>query len=137
MFVSLARLWLEISLALDIGPRMQDGSKHCFLLSLLKWSSPMRRIYPLALTIPALLIFAAGSASPADSTLSVLYFLFGGKKAATQPFKNFEKTSPGKGESRRWTLEEALAQLSLQPSDSYLQYVALQLSRRENKIEET
>ena len=29
-----------------------------------------------------------------------------------------------------WTLEEALGQLRLNPSDPYLQYVALQLARR-------
>ena len=32
---------------------------------------------------------------------------------------------------RAWTLEEARAQLVLNPSDSYLQYVALQMARRE------
>jgi hypothetical protein len=35
-----------------------------------------------------------------------------------------------------WTAEEALAQLELYPQDSYLQYVALQLARRENKTAE-
>src|SRR5438067_8481981 len=35
-----------------------------------------------------------------------------------------------------WTLDEALAQLQLYPQDAYLQYVALQLARRENRIEE-
>ncbi|MBV9925298.1 MAG: hypothetical protein JOZ96_09815 [Acidobacteria bacterium] len=35
-----------------------------------------------------------------------------------------------------WTLDEALAALALQPRDAYLQYVALQLARRENRFEE-
>ncbi|HKC87441.1 MAG TPA: hypothetical protein VKG02_15760, partial [Blastocatellia bacterium] len=43
------------------------------------------------------------------------------------------------GASRRspqaWILEEALAQLRLYPHDAYLQYVALQLARRENRLD--
>ncbi len=35
-----------------------------------------------------------------------------------------------------WTLNEALAQLQLYPQDAYLQYVALQLARRENRSAE-
>ena len=35
-----------------------------------------------------------------------------------------------------WTLNEVLAQLQLYPRDAYLQYVALQLARRENRVEE-
>ncbi len=35
-----------------------------------------------------------------------------------------------------WKLDEALAQLELYPQDSYLQYVALQLARRENRTDE-
>lgn len=35
-----------------------------------------------------------------------------------------------------WTLGEALAQLKLYPDDAYLQYVALQLARRQNRLEE-
>ncbi|HEX8141645.1 MAG TPA: hypothetical protein VF553_03560 [Pyrinomonadaceae bacterium] len=35
-----------------------------------------------------------------------------------------------------WTLEEALAQLQLYPDDAYLQYVALQLARRQNRLAE-
>src|SRR5690348_6965666 len=34
--------------------------------------------------------------------------------------------------TRPWTRQEALAQLKLYPRDAYLQYVALQLSRRES-----
>jgi hypothetical protein len=34
---------------------------------------------------------------------------------------------------RRWTLDEAIGQLRLNPRDAYLQYVALQLARRQNK----
>lgn len=33
-----------------------------------------------------------------------------------------------------WTLEEAAAQLQLQPRDAYLQYVVLQLARRANRL---
>lgn len=36
-----------------------------------------------------------------------------------------------------WTREEALAQLKLYPHDPYLQYVALQLARREDRLERT
>jgi prepilin-type processing-associated H-X9-DG protein len=34
-----------------------------------------------------------------------------------------------------WTLDEALSQLRLYPKDAYLQYVALQLARRENRLD--
>jgi hypothetical protein len=36
-----------------------------------------------------------------------------------------------------WTLDEALGQLKLYPHDPYLQYVALQLGRREDRLERT
>ena len=36
-----------------------------------------------------------------------------------------------------WTLDEAMAQLAVHPRDPYLQYVALQLARRENRLEAT
>ncbi|MHB1037642.1 MAG: hypothetical protein ACYC35_24170 [Pirellulales bacterium] len=36
--------------------------------------------------------------------------------------------------ARAWTLDEALAQLALNPKDVYLQYVALQLGREENRF---
>jgi len=39
--------------------------------------------------------------------------------------------------SRGWTLEEARAKLQLYPRDAYLQYVTLQLARRENRLDET
>lgn len=42
-----------------------------------------------------------------------------------------------KSKAVTWTLGEALAQLELYPQDAYLQYVALQLARRENKTDET
>jgi hypothetical protein len=44
---------------------------------------------------------------------------------------------PAKGAAKRpqaWTLDEAMAQLELYPNDAYLQYVALQLARREKKV---
>ncbi len=47
---------------------------------------------------------------------------------------------PGQAQNRTspqaWTLEEALAQLRLYPQDAYLQYVALQLARRGNRLAE-
>jgi hypothetical protein len=36
-----------------------------------------------------------------------------------------------------WTLNEAIAQLNLYPRDVYLQYVVLQLARRENRVQQT
>src|SRR4051794_4997033 len=36
--------------------------------------------------------------------------------------------------STAWTAEEALAQLRVYPRDPYLQYVALQLARREGRL---
>ena len=56
---------------------------------------------------------------------------------ATQPARTDEK--PAKKKSKRaWTLEEARAALALDPHDPYLQYVVLQLARREkpNKLDE-
>lgn len=50
-----------------------------------------------------------------------------------------EKPSPAKGKgnaSRAWTSEESQSQLALNPRDAYLQYVALQLGRRDNRLQE-
>jgi hypothetical protein len=55
-----------------------------------------------------------------------------------------DEPRPGKGKAapkpaaRRaaWTLDEALAQLELYPRDAYLQYVAMQLARRQGRAEE-
>ena len=38
-------------------------------------------------------------------------------------------------QSKPWTLDEALGQIELYPRDAYLQYVALQLARREGEAE--
>jgi len=38
--------------------------------------------------------------------------------------------------AQAWTLDDALAQLALQPRDGYLQYVALQLAREEDRARE-
>ncbi len=51
------------------------------------------------------------------------------------PLAGQEKEAAAKG--RLWTLDEALEQLRLYPRDPYLQYVALQLSRREHKDDDT
>lgn len=40
------------------------------------------------------------------------------------------------GRSQAWTFEEAVNQLKLYPKDAYLQFVVLQLGRRENRLEE-
>src|SRR5579859_435274 len=37
--------------------------------------------------------------------------------------------------SPSWTLDDAMAHLELYPRDAYVQYVAMQLARRENKLE--
>src|SRR5260370_20759017 len=97
----------------------------------------MRRSHLLFVATSVLLILAAQGASAADSTASLLYLLFGDRNAPEQPRQKTDKTLPQKNTSHSWTLEEALSQLALQPNDSYLQYVALQLARREKKVEET
>lgn len=43
---------------------------------------------------------------------------------------------PAKKPTQAWTLDEAQAELALSPHDPYLQYVVLQLARRENKHEQ-
>src|SRR5580704_13924637 len=42
-----------------------------------------------------------------------------------------DQPSPKPG-PRAWNLKEAMAQLALSPHDAYMQYVALQLARRQN-----
>src|SRR5947209_2592613 len=39
-------------------------------------------------------------------------------------------------DKQAWTLDEVMAQLNLYPKDAYLQYVALQLARREHRADE-
>jgi hypothetical protein len=46
-------------------------------------------------------------------------------------------SSPSSQSAQAWTLEAALAQMRLYPRDPYLQFVALQLARREGKEEDT
>jgi hypothetical protein len=43
---------------------------------------------------------------------------------------------PGGKSAAAWTLEEAMGQLQLNPKDPFLQYVVLQLARRENRLNE-
>jgi hypothetical protein len=97
----------------------------------------MRRSHLPLLFLMVLLILTVDRAFAVDSTISLLYFTFGGRIASVQPRKKSDKTIPQKTPSRGWTLEDAIQQLTLQPNDSYLQYVALQLARRQNKTEET
>lgn len=44
--------------------------------------------------------------------------------------------TPTPRSQQAWTLDEALAQLQTYTDDAYLQYVALQLARRQNRLEE-
>jgi hypothetical protein len=97
----------------------------------------MRRSHLLFVAVSVLLIPGVEGASAADSTASLLCFLFGDKNAPAQARQKTDKTPPQNNASPGWTLEEALSQLALQPNDSYLQYVALQLARRQKKVEET
>jgi hypothetical protein len=56
--------------------------------------------------------------------------LIGGQPKPRSDDKAAEK--PGK--KYAWTTDEALAQLAIHPHDPYLQYVAMQAARRENKL---
>ncbi|HVG33066.1 MAG TPA: hypothetical protein VM911_08300 [Pyrinomonadaceae bacterium] len=47
-----------------------------------------------------------------------------------------QQSAPAARSQQAWTLGEVLAQLKLYPDDAYLQYVALQLARRQNRLEE-
>jgi hypothetical protein len=51
------------------------------------------------------------------------------------PGKPQEPAKADKKSPQAWTLAEALEQLRLYPNDAYLQYVTLQLARREKKID--
>ena len=64
-------------------------------------------------------------------TLSLL--VLGG--AAAPLFAGDDDPAPAKANAG-FTLDEALQQLRLYPKDAYLQYVALQLARRENRVDE-
>ena len=54
----------------------------------------------------------------------------------TNPAPAKRKKGASRHSPRVWTLEEAMAQLRLHPHDAYLQYVALQLARREGRLDE-
>src|SRR5262245_49064542 len=54
----------------------------------------------------------------------------------TNPAPTRRKKGASRHSPRDWTLEEAVAQLRLHPHDAYLQYVALQLARREGRLDE-
>jgi len=47
-----------------------------------------------------------------------------------------QQSAPAPRSQQAWTLGEVLAQLKIYPDDAYLQYVALQLARRQNRLEE-
>lgn len=60
--------------------------------------------------------------------------LLGGTRLALPQAQ--QQSSPAPLSQQAWTLPEALAQLQLYPDDAYLQYVALQLARRQNRLDE-
>ena len=66
------------------------------------------------------------------TALPALAFVRGAEKE--KPGAANEK--PAGKTAQAWTLEEAQLQLALHPRDAYLQYVALQLARREKKVDE-
>src|SRR5256885_1103455 len=47
-----------------------------------------------------------------------------------------EPAKPQAATKSAWTLDEALAHLQLHPNDAYLQYVALQLARRQGNADD-
>lgn len=53
-----------------------------------------------------------------------------------EPASGQAQAKPHLKPQQAWTLDEALFQLNLYPRDAYLQYVALQLARRERKLPE-
>jgi len=55
--------------------------------------------------------------------------------SAAAPCAAADDAVPGKANAA-FTLDEALGQLKLYPKDAYLQYVALQLARREDRVDE-
>src|SRR5713101_2582137 len=63
------------------------------------------------------------------TALTILFYSFPGLgRAGEKP-----ALTPKSG----WTLEQAKAELALNPRDAYLQYVVLQLARRDKKLDET
>src|SRR5436190_12824561 len=68
------------------------------------------------------------------TTLGCLTFVFL-LGAAAPRFAGADDPAPSKANAA-FTLDEALRQLRLYPKDAYLQYVALQLARRENRVDE-
>ena len=68
----------------------------------------------------------------------VLCWIIAATMLVSGPWQTFihaqEKAAPQAQPA--WTLDEAMGQLHLYPQDAYLQYVVLQLARRENRLEE-
>jgi hypothetical protein len=67
------------------------------------------------------------------SSLALHQTLHGQDRKTTQA-RDQEKKPPRQPQA--WELDEAMAQLKLNPKDPYLQYVVLQLARRDNRLEE-
>jgi len=61
-------------------------------------------------------------------------FLFGGAEVRADQKAAAGKTPPKTAQA--WTLDEALSQITLNPDNVYLQYVALQLARPEKRVNE-
>jgi hypothetical protein len=75
------------------------------------------RLRPSPLQVRLALLAIAGA-------LSALPFVHGRADAPREPART----------PQAWTLDDALAQLDLYPHDAYLQYVALQMGRREDRL---
>src|SRR5689334_7699561 len=52
---------------------------------------------------------------------------------AAGPSREVQGQEPAKKRDTAWSLDEALEQLAFHPKDPYLQYVALQLGKREGR----
>jgi hypothetical protein len=83
------------------------------------------RICPVRRPPPSFHVESQGAAVAAMVGVSLL---------ANRPIMAEE--NPAQKSKRAWTLKEAQAELLLSPRDPYLQYVVLQLARRENKQDE-
>jgi hypothetical protein len=70
------------------------------------------------------------------SSLAVHQGLYGqDRKPAQSPAAKDQNKTPLR-QPQAWKLDEAMTQLTLNPKDPYLQYVVLQLARRDNRLEE-
>ena len=89
---------------------------------------PRSRTFFVRLALIAVPVWWLGS-------LGLLPYLRGQNQAPTKG-GNTAKTDKPPAQGHAWTLDEAMAQVRLNPQDAYLQYVVLQLARREGRVEE-